>query len=144
MWDLPAFGRSKGARYSVGSVIAWGTSEVVLVLLLGPAGWTAVSASVAACVAGGVPSYYLNRRWVWRRSGRGHLWREVMPFWVLAFAGLVLSTWWARLAEGWALEHVASRVLQIALIVTAATSAALALWVVKFVIFDRLMFGRDP
>ena len=52
----------------------------------------AVAANVVANVVATVPSYVLNRRWVWGRGGRSHFWREVMPFWVLSFIGLAFSS----------------------------------------------------
>ena len=61
--------------------------------------WTARAANVVACAVATVPSYYLNRCWAWGRRGRSHLWKEVVPFWVIAFAGLALSTWAADLGS---------------------------------------------
>jgi putative flippase GtrA len=49
-------------------------------------------ANVLATAVGTVRSYVLNRRWVWGRDGASDLWREVVPFWIPSFSGLVLST----------------------------------------------------
>ena len=35
------------------------------------------------------------------QAGRSDLWREIMPFWVLSFAGLVLSTMAVALTDTW-------------------------------------------
>jgi DNA-binding CsgD family transcriptional regulator len=47
---------------------------------------------VIATSAGIVPSFELNRRWVWSKRGSRSLGREIGPLCVLSFAGLGLST----------------------------------------------------
>ena len=44
-------------------------------------------ANVIATAVGTVPSFELNRRWVWRKTGKRSLRGEVGPFWVLSFRG---------------------------------------------------------
>ena len=53
-----------------------------------PAGW----ANVVATAVGTVPSFELNRRWVWGKTGAGRCSPRSGPFAALSFAGLVLST----------------------------------------------------
>ena len=36
-----------------------------------------------------IPAYLLSRYWVWQKRGKNHFWREVVPFWSLAFVGLL-------------------------------------------------------
>ena len=38
------------------------------------------------------PAYYLSRAWVWGKSGKSHFKKEVLPFWIFVFIGLVFST----------------------------------------------------
>ena len=38
------------------------------------------------------PAYYLSRKWVWGKSGKSHFKKEVLPFWIFVFIGLVFST----------------------------------------------------
>ena len=75
-------------RYGTVSIIATVTSMTVLGVLVTlttmPAGW----ANVVATAVGTVPSFELNRRWVWGRTGKRSLRGEVGPFWILSFAGL--------------------------------------------------------
>src|SRR5205085_6162264 len=94
-------GGIKAIRYTLVSVISVIVSQVALVLLYGGLHWTARSSNILAVTIGGVPSYWLNRRWVWQKSGRSHLWKETVPFWVLNFVGLALSTWAADFAGSW-------------------------------------------
>ena len=132
----------KAIRYSLVSVVTVLVSQTTLFALFALAHWRASSANIVACIAGGIPSYYLNRKWVWGKGGRSHLVKEVLPFWVLGFAGLALSTLAADLAESRAAGVTASRLGQ-ALIVNATVIAAFGvIWVVKFVMFEKLLFVK--
>ena len=125
------------------SVITTGLSLSLLAVLAGPLHVTAWQANVAATAAGTIVSFWLNRRWVWRRSGPSNLAREVLPFWLLSFAGLALSTLAVDRASVLA-EHVglAPGVRAVALIAANAASFGL-LWVLQFVLLDRVVF-KDP
>lgn len=125
------------------SVITVAVSQIALFVLYAGLHWTARSANVLACVAGGIPSYYLNRSWTWGKSGRSHLLKEVLPFWAIAFLGLVFSTWTADVAEGRAVDVTSSRLGQ-ALIINGAVIASFGvLWVAKFFLFNKVLFVQD-
>jgi putative flippase GtrA len=57
-------------RYASVSAIATTVGLVTLALLVDVGHWPAVWANVVATALGTVPSFELNRRWVWRRDGR--------------------------------------------------------------------------
>ncbi len=80
-------------RYSLVSLISIAISQSVLMVAFGMLHWTARLSNVVACAVATVPSFYLNRTWTWGRRGTSRLWREVVPFWALAFLGLAFSTW---------------------------------------------------
>src|SRR4051794_7445295 len=88
--DTP--GRRKFIRYSLVSVISFIVTVAGQLICYGllhfSGGWSAITASTIAAV----PSYILNRSWVWGKSGRSHLMREVLPFWIMALIGLAIST----------------------------------------------------
>jgi putative flippase GtrA len=134
----------KVLRYSLVSLISIAVSQSVLVVAFGMLHWTARVANVAACAVATVPSYYLNRSWAWGRRGRSHLWKEVVPFWALAFAGLGLSTWAADLGATLAGQAAASHAATTAIVMTASLLAFGVLWVGKFVIFNALLFTDRP
>ena len=120
-------------------------SLVTLTVMTAGLGVTAWGANVVATVAGTVPSYLLMRRWVWAVSGSIDLRREVVPFWTLSFAGLVLSTLAVavtdRIATGMAVDATPH---QIALWVANVGSFAV-LWVAQYLLLDRVLFGpRSP
>src|SRR5207245_1425185 len=76
-------------------VVSAGTtllSAAILVALALGAGVPAGSANVIAVCCGIAPSYFANRHWVWGRSGRSDVVREIVPFWTLSLAGLGAST----------------------------------------------------
>lgn len=127
-------------RYAAVSVVSVGVGQIALVALYYFGHWSARWANFGSCIAGGIPSYYLNRRWVWSKSGRSHIGREVAPFWILTFVGLALSTWLAGYAGTFGEAHLHDRRLQTLLVATASIAAFGTLWVIKFVAFNRFMF----
>jgi putative flippase GtrA len=128
----------KMVRYSLVSVVSVIVSQVVL--FLAQSFWSARTSNIVAVCVSAVPSYYLNRAWAWGKTGRSHLMKEIVPFWSLAFLGLVFSTWAADFAESNA-HHITGSDLGVKLVVNAAALAAFGvLWIAKFFIFNRLMF----
>ncbi len=102
-----------------------------------------VLSSVIAVAVGTVPSYELNRRWTWKKNGPSHLWREIVPFWVMSFIGLVFSTVCVYLAEQWAEDRDLTKARTALLLNLASLTAFGILWIGKFVIINRLLFHRD-
>ena len=133
----------KALKYSLVSVISVGVSQTALFALYAFAHWTARSANIAAFFVGGIPSYYLNRRWAWGKSGRSHLMKEVLPFWGLAFIGLALSTLAVDAAESWANRLADQRLLQGLVLNGVSFGAFGVLWVVKFFLFNKVIFVQD-
>jgi putative flippase GtrA len=137
-------GGRKLLRYSAASVVSLVVSVALLVLFDGVFGWGAVVSSTLATAIATIPSYELNRKWAWGKSGRGHLLREVLPFWVLAFIGWAFSTFSVRLAEK-ALKHSRWAHFERTGIVAVVYVAAFGvLWIGKFVIFNKVLFVHRP
>ncbi|HLI24895.1 MAG TPA: GtrA family protein [Acidimicrobiales bacterium] len=127
-------------RYSCVSAVAVVISTVVLVFCSGVLDLSAVVSNTIATAVATVPSYALNRRWVWGMDGRSHLWKEVVPFWVLAFAGYGFSTVAVAYAEDFAKHDHFSHLARTGLVGITAIAAFGVFWVAKFIIFNRLMF----
>jgi putative flippase GtrA len=131
---------AKIVRYASVSGIATSTSLTVLGVLVGllavPAGW----ANVAATAAGTVPSFELNRRWVWRKNGRRSLSAEVLPFTILSFTGLAISTIAVHAAGTWAAHRAWPTTGRTLLILATNVVAYGSLWVLQFVLLDRVLF----
>lgn len=141
----------KAIRYSAVSVICLVISLAVLSLTYGVLRLaSAVDCTIIATAVSTVPSYTLNRRWVWRREGRSHMWKEVVPFWTLAAASFAFSLYAVALADGIAGRAHLSHLWRSILVDVAQLAAYGILWVGKFVILNRLLFadgrggaGRD-
>ena len=129
-------------RYSMVSVIAVIVNQVVLMIAFGILKWPATTANVWAVCISAIPSYYLNRAWAWGKRGRSHLLKEVVPFWAMALLGLVLSTWAAGFAERQAPKVTDSHFGTTVIVMAATLTAFGVLWVGKFVILNKLMFGK--
>jgi putative flippase GtrA len=131
----------KLVKYTMVSLISVAVSQALLALAFGVFRWSAASANVFAVALSALPSYYLNRAWAWGKRGRSHLLKEVLPFWGLAFLGLLISTLFVHIAEGRS-EGVESRILQTLIVNGASIAAFGVLWVAKFVILNKVMFAH--
>lgn len=131
-------------RYSLVSVISVGVSTLVLVFCSGVLSWSAVVSNTVATAVATIPSYELNRKWAWGKTGRGHLWKEVTPFWVLAFIGYGFSTICVHFAEDFAMGHGYSHLTRTGLVGLTSIAAFGVLWIVKFVIFNKVLFAHRP
>jgi hypothetical protein len=63
-----------------------------------------------------------------------------MPFWILSFAGLVLSTIAVALTDSWLHGSHLGQPLRTCVILTAHLSGFGLLWVAQFVLLDRVLF----
>ena len=91
-----------------------------------------------ANVTAGIPSYFLNRQWVWGKSGRSHLWREVLPFWVMSLTGIGFALLTAQVARNFAEAHQLQHLTRTVLVVGANVSAFAIVWLLKFIVLNRL------
>lgn len=146
--DLLDFCRSpqgtKIIRYSATSAICVVISTVILTVLVGILHWDAFGASLTATTISTIPSYELNRKWAWGKTGKGHLWKEVVPFWTLAFIGLAFSTWASVVAESFSKHHHLSHLVHTTVVTGAFIGAFGVLWIGKFIIFNKILFAHHP
>jgi putative flippase GtrA len=126
-------------RYSMVSVISALTSLFVLTIVYGVLRlWTEVISVLFSNIVAGFPSYFLNRRWVWKKGGRSHLWREILPFWVMSITGIGFALFAANLAHNVADTHHLHHLARTCLVVGANVTAFGILWLLKFMILNRL------
>lgn len=131
-------------KYAGVSVISTVVSQVTLFLTFGVFQlMSEVPANLVANVVATVPSYTLNRRWVWGKGGKSHFWREVVPFWVLSFLGLAFSSFTVWLAGAFARHHGLGHGATSVLVNLANLFAFALLWVVKFLVYNKL-FHVEP
>ena len=124
------------------SVISTIVSVTVLAASTVGLGFEAWIANVLATAIATVPSYHLNRRWTWGKRGESDLWRELAPFWVLSFAGLVLSTVAVALSDSWLHGAHLGEPLRTFVILMAHLSGFGILWVAQFALLERVLFRR--
>ena len=131
-------------RYAAVSVVSTLCTMTVLGVLVATSLTSPAVANVVATAAGTVPSFELNRAWVWRKRGKRAMGREVGVFWAMSFAGLVLSTIAVTVAVHYA-ERAGLSTLGRTLVAQGANLVAWgSLWVGQYVILDRFMFGTRP
>jgi putative flippase GtrA len=126
-------------RYTLVSVISALTSLIILTIVYGVLRlWNEVYSTLFANVLAGIPSYLLNRQWVWGKSGRSHIWREIVPFWVMSIVGILFALLVAGLAQHYARVHDLAHLERTVLVVGANIFAFGVLWLLKFFLFNRL------
>ncbi len=129
-------------RYSMASVVAVIVSNVCLVIFVGLLKMSAVLASTLATTIAAIPSYEMNRKWAWGKTGKSHLMKEVVPFWGLAILGWAVSTGAVWVMDGYAKRHHFTHFSQTISVAVVYFAAFGVLWVAKFIIFNRVMFGH--
>jgi putative flippase GtrA len=135
----------KLVRYGLASVINVIVAEAVLAFAFGLLHWPARRAAVLAAVVAASPAYWLARRWVWGRSGRSHLMKEIVPFWALALTGMVLTTWVAGLAESAGAKVTGNRLGQTVILMGSVLAVSIGFWAVRFVLLNGILFAdREP
>jgi putative flippase GtrA len=134
----------KMIKFTMVSVISALTSLVVLAIVYGALRlWSEVPSVLFSNLCAGVPSYILNRRWVWGKSGRSHLVKEILPFAVISVTGIGFSLFTASLAHHFADVHHLHHLVRTALVLFTNIASFGILWVFKFMILNRL-FAQLP
>lgn len=128
-------------RYGTVSAIATTTSLIVLGALVGTRAMTAGWANVVATAVGTVPSFELNRRWVWANQGDRSIRAEVVPFAALSAAGLALSTLAVSVIARWADDAGLADGTRTLAVQGANLAAFGVLWLLQFAILDRVLFA---
>jgi len=128
-------------RFAVASLVATAVTELSFVVLYG-AGHAGVEvAGVIAFVAGAVPKFVLSRWWVWRRPGTPSLLGEVLPYGLVAAGTGLVAGLLTGLAERVIEQQVESRPWQVTLVGAAFLATMVAMFALRYVLFDRLVFN---
>ncbi|MBD35200.1 MAG: GtrA family protein [Actinomycetota bacterium] len=125
---------TKLLRFAGVSMVNVITGQTLLYICFAHLGLFGIAANGVAVVAGSIPSYFLSRHYVWEKDkGEHKVVSEIVPFWGLAFAGLILSTLFVAIADNF-YDHV--------LVMQAGNAAAFSLlWVVRFAVLEHLLWG---
>jgi putative flippase GtrA len=142
LWRRPLAVRF--AKFTANSAVAAMISEATFVIVYGALDAGARLAGVVAFVAGAIPNWALNRRWTWRRRGRPRLGREVLPYIAVVISTAAAATALGGLADRWVRGLDASRSLQVALVAIAYLLPYGVVFLIKFLLFDRVVFSDQP
>jgi putative flippase GtrA len=130
--------------YSAGSVVAIVVSEAAFAASLGWGHTGTTVASAVGFVGGAVPNYVLNRRWAWRdRRGRDRR-TEIILYMGVAVATFLVSAVVTHWAEGVARHLTVNGGGQVALTTAAFLGVSAVFFVLKFVIYETVVFTRAP
>jgi putative flippase GtrA len=128
-------------RYGTVSAVATATGLTVLGLLVTVGvspGW----ANVVATAVGTIPSFELNRRWVWRVGRPPSISRQVVPFVAVCFLELLGSTLAVHMAALWASSAGLHGWRRTAVVEVANVAAFGSFWVAQYLLLDKVLFRR--
>jgi putative flippase GtrA len=130
-------------RFAAGTAVSTACSQLAFVLLFGVFATSAPVSGAVAFVVGAVPNFLIHRYWTWRRSGPVGMRRELMPYLaVIIFSGLVaigITAGVDRLIG----ETINGRALRTVVVAVAFNLSYLPLFILKFALLDRLVFGSE-
>jgi putative flippase GtrA len=145
---MPFFRTEKGRRtlrFAMVSVVAIVVSQITIAVTYGGFHMTKTMAQTAAAVLSTIPSYELNRRWVWGRNGKSSKSREVAPFWIISLVQFAMSLVAINFLGTWMEGHVDSHLLRTLWLQTIVLCIYGVMWVGKFVFFNNVLFAdRRP
>lgn len=130
--------------YSAGSVVAVVVSEAAFAATLGWGHTGTGMASLAGFVGGAVPNYILNRRWAWRDHRGRNRRTEIALYMAVSLASFLTSWVITHYAELGARHLTQSGGGRVALVTLAYLGVSAVFFVVKYVIYDTLVFKKHP
>ncbi len=126
--------KDKGLKYALVSVVNVVVGQGLLLFFTKGISMTPWLANVLSVCISAVPAYLMSRAWVFGKTGKNHLTKEVLPFWGMAMIGLCFST-----LAVWATQSVS-----FPLIANVASLGSFGiLWVIRFFILDAILFRHD-
>ncbi len=131
----------KTLRYAAVSVIAIVVSQIAIAVTYGGMHLSKTAAQTAAVIVSTIPSYELNRRWVWGRNGKSSKSREIAPFWIISVVQFLLSLVAVNWLGGWMERQVSSHLHRTLALQSIVLLVYGVMWIGKFVFFNRVLFA---
>ena len=126
----------KKLRYVYVSLFTAPIGQVLLFLFYEVGKLNPLLSNVLAVTISTTPNYLLNRFWVWRKRSVTNIRNEIVPYWMLAFSGLGISTIFVYLAdsiwETWVAINLANAM------------GYTLLWGAKYFILEKYLFKESP
>jgi putative flippase GtrA len=126
-------------RYAAGSLVATGVSQLAFMASYGLAHNGPAVASVVGFAAGVLPNYLLNRV-AWKRRGRITT-AEVAMYVAIIVGTALLAVGTTTLADGWVKSAVSGTGARTVLLDLVYLATYGVMFVVKFLLFDGLVFA---
>ena len=131
-------------RFTAVSVVSTAVSVVVIALVYGLKIIKGeVEATLVGNIIGAIPSYTLNRRWTWGKTGRSHVRKELLPFWVMAVLGIAFSMVGASYAKNLVHTHHWSHIFNTGIVDAANLVSFAVFWVLKLIVFNRIFHVNE-
>jgi putative flippase GtrA len=137
-------GTRRFSKYALGSVVAFGASNVVFLLVYG-LGWASPQVATVLSFGIGIPvNYALNRRWAWERRGRPSVRTELVPYATVIATNVVAAAAGTWAVDRWLQSIALPRAVEV--LVVGATFVLIngGLFLAKYVLLDRLVFRDRP
>ncbi|WP_370963496.1 GtrA family protein [Amycolatopsis sp. cg9] len=134
-------GWARLARAAATSVAATVLSQVVLLAVLATGGAAALAGALA-WAAGAVLNFLVTRRWVWGRTGRPRVRRELLPYLAVIGLGGLASIGLTTLAGSLLARADVPHFWWVVLVDGAYVGSYAVVFVLKFTLLDRVVFGR--
>jgi len=130
-------------RYAAGSVVATVCSEVALIAAYGLFDADAQAATVTGWIAGAIPNYLLNQHWAWKDRPRSEKpLTEAAWYWGVTAVTATLAILATSGVDAVVSPRVSDRGARALLLGGVYLAVYGVVFVVKYIIFDRWVFGR--
>ncbi|MCY4456901.1 MAG: GtrA family protein [Acidimicrobiaceae bacterium] len=126
--------RTKALRYCAVSVVNVLVGLSTLAFALEVLHFAPLTANLTSWMISTTPAYLLSRYWVWQQFGNNSVKSEIVPFWIIALVGLVLSS-----VSVVALASITDNTL---IVLLGAVAAYGVVWVAKYLILDGLLWPK--
>jgi putative flippase GtrA len=146
--DVVAWSKSHQGKKLIRFTAASGiTTTVSLSTILIVYGFHIISGILSATLFGNIvailPSYYLTRVWAWGKRGKSHWRKEVLPYWLMSFAGIAFSLIGATWVKGIVHSHDLDHSVNTLLVAGMNLVSFAVFWVLKILLFNRI-FHTHP
>ena len=125
-------------RFTSVSIISTAVSLTLIAIFYGIARWGVIEATVSANVLATIPAYNLNRRWTWGKSGRSHIVKEVVPFWIMSSLGIAASFFGSLLARHIVRTNHFPHPVNTLIVLGMNFLSFAIFWVLKLLVFNRI------
>jgi len=125
------------ARYLTTSIVAFGVSEIALLLLYGKGVTSATISAVIANLAGTIPSYFMSRYWIWKDADRSRAGRQVILYWATSAITIALTS---LATGGIARLAPAGHPMHLEVVALGFPAVTILFWIAKLFVYQRIIF----